>query len=341
MREYNKSIENQFKLKETFIMQQDKQQKEFINFFSNMMDTFNKQKERVITFEYAFEQFLEFSKTKCREQTIAFYSRMIKPVLQFFYKNNVVYTNEVTKVVLNNFIIYQKNQKHNNTTINHYIDLIKMTMRFCYDNEIIDSNPIGNFKKLPKEIVDIKIIEQKNMSRILRYLDNLDLTNVFNLRNKLLIYVLAETGVRLNELLHIKTKNVIIKENTIFLDFTKTKYSRKVFIGDTTKFLAIRYMQLVKPKEYFFVNLNNGEQITKRVVYKILETLKKKLNIEQSISPHKWRHTLATNLLDKVSIEQIRKLLGHTELTTTQKYLHVKDEKTKKDLLEVLNCSYL
>ena len=60
--------------------------------------------------------------------------------------------------------------------------------------------------------------------------------------------------------------------------------------------------------------------------------------IEQSISAHKWRHSLATELMNSsIPLKEIQNVLGHTELNTTQKYLHSNQEKTKKDILNVLS----
>lgn len=72
-------------------------------------------------------------------------------------------------------------------------------------------------------------------------------------------------------------------------------------------------------------------------VYNCLELIKKKLHIERSISPHKWRHTFATNLIrNNVNLNTIMLVMGHTQYETTKRYLHQETNELKSQVLEVL-----
>lgn len=72
-------------------------------------------------------------------------------------------------------------------------------------------------------------------------------------------------------------------------------------------------------------------------IYDFILHIKRTLNIEQSISPHKWRHTFATKLIDKnVNLDSIMRVLGHTQYTTTARYLHQKQDKIKNDILQAI-----
>lgn len=73
-----------------------------------------------------------------------------------------------------------------------------------------------------------------------------------------------------------------------------------------------------------------GKRITKNTISRFLLDIKEKLNIDQSISPHKWRHTCATLSIENGgTIEQVQKLLGHIDINTTKIYVHVKNETVK------------
>lgn len=296
------------------------------------------QTEKKITLKNAFENFIEYSTANVREETIHYYNKQWKYCMRFFQEERVItYLNDITPTVLTQMELFYKKLNYSNSSINKFIEMIKMVYSFCHSHGFIDSNPIRDFKKLKKDTPETQIIPRNIKEQIFIYLDTLKNDDVYNLRNKLIVYLLNETGIRRNELLHILTKNVIIEENTIHLSFTKTHEHRDVYFTDETKELIIMYLSKVPEREYFFQNLVSHEPMDKSSIANFLDHIKITLDIEISISPHKWRHSLATELMDSnLSIKEIQELLGHTNLTTTQKYLHTNKKKTKKDILDVL-----
>lgn len=234
--------------------------------------------------------------------------------------------------------LHFKRQKYSNNTINKFTEMVKMVYQFNAVNNFIDGNPIRDLKKLKKEIVETIIIPRKIKLEIFNWLNKLSNDNVFNLRDKIIIYLLNETGIRLNELVNLKTKNIDLETNTIHLDFTKTGVPRDVYFTNETKKYIELYLNKVEPNAFFFQNLVDHKPMQKVTVNKLLARIQRELGIEQSISAHKWRHSLATELMNSsIPLKEIQNVLGHTELNTTQKYLHSNQEKTKKDILNVLS----
>lgn len=234
--------------------------------------------------------------------------------------------------------LHFKRQKYSNNTINKFTEMVKMVYQFNAVNNFIDGNPIRDLKKLKKEIVETIIIPRKIKLEIFNWLNKLSNDNVFNLRDKIIIYLLNETGIRLNELVNLKTKNIDLETNTIHLDFTKTGVPRDVYFTNETKKYIKLYLSKVEPNAFFFQNLVDRKPMQKVTVNKLLARIQRELGIEQSISAHKWRHSLATELMNSsIPLKEIQNVLGHTELNTTQKYLHSNQEKTKKDILNVLS----
>lgn len=228
--------------------------------------------------------------------------------------------------------------KYKNNTINKYIELLKMISKYCYYADIVEYDKIAKYKKLPKDDVETQTIKPENIRKILEYIKTLDLKNNCNLRNVLFIHLLKDTGARYNEIVHIAIDNLKLENNQIYLVFTKTKRPRYVNIMDDTKELIKRYIRQANIKDYLFINFESFKIVIKAEMYAFIKRIKDKLKIEQSISPHKWRHTLATELLrNNLNIEQVRKILGHTTLTTTQKYLHLNTKEDNKEILEIMN----
>ena len=79
-----------------------------------------------------------------------------------------------------------------------------------------------------------------------------------------------------------------------------------------------------KLTNYIFIDFSTGEIISGNTIESLTHRLKRKLDIQQSISPHKWRHTFATRFVKRNgNMEVLRQIMGHTSLKTTQKYLHI------------------
>ena len=285
----------------------------------------------------AWNNYISAAPLTCREETIKYYKHEWSYAFKYITSRKLVFLREIDINFLTQLQVHYKNLGYSNTSINKFTDIIKIVYRFNFIHGFISSDPIRDIKKLKEQTPETITIEDKTRTKIIKYLDTLDNKDIFNLRNKLIIYILDETGVRLNELLHIKTKNVDVENNTIFLEFTKTGKPREVFFSEKTKGFIKQYLAAINPSMYFFQDLVNSKPMTRVSVYKLLDKVKRVLKIEQSITPHKWRHTLATNLMNNnLPIKEVQTVLGHTQLTTTQRYLHSNQKKTKKDVLDVL-----
>jgi len=99
----------------------------------------------------------------------------------------------------------------------------------------------------------------------------------------------------------------------------------------------VQSLLLTRVNKYLVEDVTKRKQISKYSIQRTLDTIKRKLNIEQSISPHKWRHSLATNLLNNnVNLYNIQKILGHSSISTTQIYLHAVDKGIKIEITSIL-----
>ncbi len=128
-------------------------------------------------------------------------------------------------------------------------------------------------------------------------------------------------------------KNINFDSRLIRLTETKTKKHRDVIMTPKTAIRVLEYVDKCVITDYLYVSVETGERINRVHFYRFSDRMKKDLNIpkEISISPHKYRHTMATmSLKNGASLEHIRKILGHSSLSITQKYLHLDKEELKK-----------
>ncbi|MFK7832667.1 MAG: site-specific tyrosine recombinase/integron integrase [Winogradskyella sp.] len=148
-------------------------------------------------------------------------------------------------------------------------------------------------------------------------------------RNRAIIETLYSCGLRVSELIELKISDLFFEEG--FIKVTgKGNKQRFVPIGPTTqKFIniwqTIRNHIDVKPdsKDILFLNYK-GRQLTRAMIFTIIKNLVKTAGIDKSVSPHTFRHSFATHLLENgADLRAIQMMLGHESITTTEIYMHV------------------
>ena len=211
-------------------------------------------------------------------------------------------------------------------------------------NKLIDINPFNKLKlsfKLEKNLP--KIILEEELKKIFNYLiiqyenANTNFLKGKSLRNILIfeLLLLLSTGIRINELCNLKIENINISEKTILI-LGKGKKERIIYIGNLDTFnVLVNYISTYRKNSlgYLFVGQNDEECLREQSVRFILKNICNKLNIDKKITPHMFRHTFATMLLDRdVDIRCIQSILGHSSITTTQIYTYVSSKKQKEIL---------
>lgn len=216
----------------------------------------------------------------------------------------------INKVVIDDFIIKQKNNKLTNSTINKRLMILRQILK----RNNLDYSFIPHLKEVEKNFNYLNFFQVK---RLLDYIHKSDL----KLQNKLILRLFLDTGCRLTELLNIKIYNIDFANNCILLEQTKTDKERYVFFTDDVKInYLIPYLDGYNDVCANLFNINkNGVQA---IFYRANKHLKFK-----HFSPHVLRHTYATILVNNnTNLEFIRNTLGHRDLSTTKRYLHSTQE---------------
>lgn len=217
-----------------------------------------------------------------------------------------------------NYIVKIKeiNPSLSNASINKHIVALKTIIKYATSREI-------KFSKLKERKKIIPTISKQTLSKIFNYYQK-NMKNRFTFRNYVFLKLLLDTGMRMNEMINIKLKDIDFDTSSIHVKITKTDVDRYVCFTESTKQLLMKYVITQKINKYVFYDFNTGKKLTTSSVESLIYRLKKKLCIEENITPHKWRHTFATTFLKNGGdLETLRLLLGHSNLKTTQKYLHL------------------
>lgn len=250
----------------------------------------------------------------------------------------ITYINQVNKHVIDNFIKYQKANNNKNSTINKRVGCIKRMIKYALDNDIISQKTyislnLANVLPLKNTYKFIGFLNESETKLLINYILSLDITKKSCIKRKLIILLFLCSGLRLNELLNIKTDNIKIGSNSIYLEFTKNKVPRYLFFNDIVKAALLDYLKLYAKNEYLFYNEKTLLKLTNSAIECMFQRVSKSIGFV--VSSHRLRHTFATTCLHNgIDIESLRILLGHSNIKTTQIYLHFDNETILKNYLK-------
>ena len=217
-------------------------------------------------------------------------------------------------------------------SINRKISTLRSFYKFLQKEKVITDNPVQKVlapktaKKLPVFITDDKLTT---------LLDSNSFSDDFEgLRDKLVLELLFGTGIRLSELLGLKTSNVYLNEKTVKV-LGKRNKERIIPINLTLTNLLNHYIVEKNNQDYsnnpeVLIVTNTGAKGYPKLIYRIVQKYLSLISTQEKKSPHILRHSFATSLLNKgADINAIKDLLGHANLAATQIYTHNSIERLK------------
>jgi integrase/recombinase XerC len=216
------------------------------------------------------------------------------------------------------------------TTIKRKVSSLKSFYTYLIREGTIGDNPASrlstpkNQKRLPVYV---------NKSETNRMLDGLELTGSYKeIISAVIIFTLYHTGIRLSELLNLKTENVDFVRNTLKV-LGKRNKERIIPFGIELHVVLQRLSEIKEEKQltgdYLLCN-ENGSKLYPVYIYRVVNTMLRANTSATKKSPHVLRHSLATHLLHNgADLNSIKELLGHSQLTATQIYTHNNIEELK------------
>ena len=190
----------------------------------------------------------------------------------------------------------------------------------------INSSPLNDIES-PK--IENKLPEVLTEDEIKRLISSVKIDSEFGQRNKAIIEVLYGTGIRVSELTELRISNIFFNENIIKVT-GKGNRERYVPLGkiasiEIKKYLNAREKLKIDSKFSDILFLNRyGRQLTRSMIFKVINDSSKNAGIDKKISPHTLRHSYATHLLKNgADLRTIQLILGHESITTTEIYTHL------------------
>ena len=249
------------------------------------------------------------------------------------------FTSELSKQSLWNYIEHLKSYKPK--TVKRKLATLKAFTHYLLIRDIIDCNPFDKIETSIKEPVILpKTIPLDTIGEILCFAytqiekSNTDYKKNSAIRNAAVLELLFATGARVAEICNLHSQDVDFIGKSVKL-YGKGSKERIIPIENTSVLTILSDYYFIHEEKisdcgYFFVN-KYGKRLTEQSVRCMINSYCQTCGISMHITPHMFRHSFATLLLEQdVDIRYIQKLLGHSSITTTQIYTHVTSAKQKE-----------
>jgi integrase/recombinase XerD len=278
--------------------------------------------------------FLKFLQTEYNysSNTIAAYKNDLSQFMSYLQANQLRNTDNwqsINSEIINGYVTYMKEQPYASSSIARKVAAVKSFFNYLHSNDIIQENPTTNIdspkvkKRLPKTLTT------EEVERLLEAPSHKKSPK--NLRDMALLNMLYSTGMRVTEVVSLRLEDVDLGNKVLFCP-SKEDQIRKLPFNQHTKAILANYMEegrpyLVKNKDEAAMFLNHrGQQLTRQGLWLIIKAYAKETNLSISVTPHTLRHSFAAHKLNSGSdLQEVQKLLGHANISTTQIYTQLEE----------------
>ncbi|MDD5571672.1 MAG: site-specific tyrosine recombinase XerD [Bacteroidales bacterium] len=285
-----------------------------------------------------FESYLKLEKS-LSSNSIDAYTHDIAKLVQFIeLKKQELNPEKVELSHLKNFIKWVNELGITATSQARIISGIKAFYKYLLLEDIVKSSPAELLEapKTGRKLPDILSIEE-----IDKLIAAIDLSKPEGERNKAMLETLYSCGLRVSELINMKISNVFFDAG--FIKITgKGDKERLVPVGSVAKKLLKSYIRNVRShisilkgnEDFVFLN-KRGSKLTRVMVFMIIKQLSSKIGLKKKISPHTFRHSFATHLIERgADLRAVQEMLGHESITTTEIYTHLDRDFLRTEIIQ-------
>jgi integrase/recombinase XerC len=278
-----------------------------------------------------FIKYFKSHKTELTKKVIDYYTKEFI-AFQDFTK---IAIKDITQIYLNNYKDYLNNKNLKNSTVKTKLARVLYVLNFAKESNFIDSNIKYKLPKISVVQIQKDFLTTIEFQELLSYCKNNELKDI--------IQIAFETGLRLNESINLQWHCIDFNNKLLTLNnktyTTKNRKIRIIPLNNTAlEILQSRFNN--KQSEYVFT-YNSNKWCVSTLQYKFKRLCKLIFGKYKNISFHSLRHSFASNLeLNKTSLNTIKELLGHSNIATTQRYLHTNLDSLKEAINNLaMNCN--
>lgn len=275
--------------------------------------------------------YLQFERNMSTNTTESYYLDLKDFIDYIFFNQNIDnFKNLKTKNIqsyLTEISKYNFTKTYSSSSINRKISSLKGFQKFLFVNNVIKINNSDIFKSIKKTK---KIPLTLNYEEIKKILSSINMSKNNSFRDKCIISMLYSCGLRVSELLSLNLTNLNLDEDILRV-LGKGNKERIIPIGNKSREDLINYLENERPKlsrkkdsKGFLFLSNRGNSLSRKTTWNIVRIHSKKCFPDKSISPHTFRHSFASHLLEGgADLRIVQELLGHSSISTTQIYTHI------------------
>lgn len=255
------------------------------------------------------------------------YSLDVKKLIGYLEANTISESPISIKTETIQQFIYETAKVVNTRSQSRLISGLRSFFSYLVFEDYISTNPLELIES-PK--IGRKLPDTLSEEEIDRLINAIDLSKPEGERNRAMLETLYGCGLRVSELINLKISDLFFDEGFIKVTGKGDKQRFVPIIDVTQKYInmyktEIRNHISIKPgfEDTLFLN-RRGKQLTRAMVFTIIKQLAEKIGLKKSISPHTFRHSFATHLLqNNADLRSIQLMLGHESITTTEIYVHL------------------
>lgn len=280
-----------------------------------------------------FVQVLKIEKNHSSNTTVSYLSDL-KSFEKYLLKRKIAFKQVVNKSeVVKQYFRYLSRRKISPSSIKRKFSSLSSYFSYLIDRKIIKRNPLNGVytPKLAKKLPTVLSVEE--IKKIFNQSENTD-NELLGLRDRCIIELLYSCGLRVSELCELKINNIQFDSNVIRF-FGKGNKERIIPLTFYAKEWMEKYLyqsrQILSNRKsseqkYVFLS-NNGKRLTRAAIWQSIKKYVNAAGITKTVSPHTFRHSFATHLVDGgANLIEIQKLLGHSDISTTEIYVHLSKE---------------
>ena len=271
-----------------------------------------------------YHLYLKFEKS-LSDNTIEAYERDLQKLTDYLTDAHVE-PEKATTEILRDFIIEISSLGIHPRSQARILSSIKSFYHFLIYRNILDNDPTELLES-PK--IGLRLPEVLSLEEINSIVEAVDLSKPEGQRNKAIIEVLYGSGLRVSELINLQLSKLYLDEGYMLVEGKGSKQRLVPMSPEALKQIGLwkidRNLLDIKKGNEDFVFLNRrGSKLTRDMIFKIVKDLAHLAGIRKNVSPHTFRHSFATHLLEHgANLRAIQQLLGHESITTTELYTHI------------------
>ena len=223
------------------------------------------------------------------------------------------------------------------TTLSRILSGVRSFYRFLLLSDLIDHDPLEllEYPKRARKLPDVLSVEEIDAIESV-----IDLSQTEGQRNKAIIEVLFSCGLRVSELCSLKMSDLYLDEGFVKVEGKGSKQRLVPISGKAIKELNLYFLDRntydIHPDctDYLFVSKKRKRNLSRIMVFHLIKELVELAGIKKTVSPHTFRHSFATSLLEGgANLRAIQAMLGHESIGTTEIYMHIDTSRLREELL--------